>query len=141
MERLRKSPDLVGTGVEEMLRYDAPAQFIARRTNEKVELEGVALQTGSLIAIGLGAANRDETVFESPDEFEITRHPNPHVSFGHGRHYCIGNALARLEATTFFATLLRRFQKIVPAWEGRTPEWRPTLSFRCPLSLPVVLGA
>ncbi|MBX3733982.1 MAG: cytochrome P450 [Verrucomicrobiae bacterium] len=139
MERLRQAPEAMATAVEEMLRYDAPAQFVARRVNVPVDLGGVRLEPGTLVAVGLGSANRDESVFRDPDRFDISRHPNPHLSFGHGRHFCLGNALARLEATTFFTALLQRFPRIEPAWEGASPAWRPTLSFRCPNSLPVVL--
>ena len=139
MNHLRQTPEAIPTAVEEMLRYDAPAQFVARRVITPTTLEGVDLEPGTLIAVGLGSANRDEAVFDHPDTFDVTRHPNPHLSFGHGRHFCIGNTLARLEASILFRTVLQRFPSITPAWRGACPEWRPTLSFRCPASLPLVV--
>jgi len=138
-ERLRENPSLVESGVEEMLRFDAPAQFIARRVEQPLEMEGIRLEPGALIALGLAAANRDERAFERPNDFDVGRSPNPHLSFGHGIHFCVGNALARMEAKQMFVALLERFRSIRLACSASALPWRPTTSFRCPLSLPVVL--
>jgi len=109
-ERLRGNDALIEDAVEEMLRFDAPAQFIARRVEQPLALEGMELQPGAFIAVGLAAANRDAAAFERQDEFDVSRTPNPHLSFGHGHHFCVGNALARLEAKLFFTTLRERFE-------------------------------
>ena len=140
LERLRAEPSLVSSAVEEMLRFDAPAQFIARRVEQPFELEGVHLEPGALIALGLAAANRDETAFDRPDEFDVGRSPNPHLSFGHGAHFCVGSALARMEAQLLFTTLLERFGSLRLACSPSELKWRPTTSFRCPLALPVRLS-
>ena len=139
LERLRANPASVASAVEEMLRFDAPAQFIARRVEQPLALEGVQLEPGALIALGLAAANRDETAFNRPDDLDISRSPNPHLSFGHGAHFCVGSALARLEAQQLFTALLKRFGSIRLAGSPAEVRWRPTTSFRCPLALPVVL--
>jgi cytochrome P450 len=138
-ERLRENALLIDSAVEEMLRFDAPAQFIARRVEQPLELEGVQLESGALIAVGLAAANRDELAFDRPNDFDVGRTPNPHLSFGHGPHFCVGSALARMEAQQLFAALLGRYRSIRLACSAGALQWRPTTSFRCPLALPVVL--
>ena len=138
-ERLRANPSLIESAVEEMLRFDAPAQFIARHVEQPLEIEGIQLEPGALIALGLASANRDESAFDRPNDFDVGRSPNPHLSFGHGIHFCAGNALARMEAKQMFVALLERFRSIRLACSASALPWRPTTSFRCPLSLPVVL--
>ena len=138
-ERLRENASLIDSAVEEMLRFDAPAQFIARRVEQPFELEGIRLESGALIALGLAAANRDESAFDRPNEFDVGRSPNPHLSFGHGAHFCVGSSLARLEAQQLLAALLDRFHSIRLACSTSELQWRPTTTFRCPLALPVVL--
>jgi cytochrome P450 len=138
-ERLRENPSLIESGVEEMLRFDAPAQFIARRVEQPLEMEGIRLEPGALIALGLASANRDKQAFDRPNEFDVGRSPNPHLSFGHGIHFCVGNALARMEAKQMFVALLERFRSIHLACSASALPWRPTTSFRCPVSLPIVL--
>lgn len=138
-ERLKKNASLVDSAVEEMLRFDAPAQFIARRVEQPLELEGIRLETSALIALGLAAANRDESAFNRPNDFDVGRSPNPHLSFGHGSHFCVGSSLARLEAQQLFRALLDRYSSIRLACSPSALQWRPTTSFRCPLALPVVL--
>src|SRR5262245_20887573 len=139
-QRLRDNPSLIDSAVEEMLRFDAPAQFIARRVEHPLELEGTQLQSGALIALGLAAANRDESAFAHPNDFDVGRSPNPHLSYGHGAHFCVGSSLAHMEAQQLFTTLLNRFRSIRLAGNLRDLQWRPTTSFRCPLSLPVILS-
>ena len=138
-ERLRENSSLVQSAVEEMLRFDAPAQFIARRVEQPLEMEGIRLEPGALIALGLASANRDERAFDRPNDFDVGRSPNPHLSFGHGIHFCVGNALARMEAKQMFVALLERFRSIRLTCSASALQWRPTTSFRCPLSLPIVL--
>ncbi len=139
LARLRDDPGLLAPGIEEMLRFDAPAQFIARRLESPLDLHGVRLDTGSVVALGLASANRDEAAFTDPGRFDVARSPNHHLSFGQGAHFCVGATLARMEATQMFTELLRRFRGIELVGTFEELRWRPTTSFRCPMSLPVVL--
>ena len=107
LRKLRANPDGARMAVEEMLRYEGPFQRNRRLATEAVELDGHLIQKGQLVVQMLGAANRDPAVFPNPDSFDIERHPNRHVSFGHGPHFCIGAPLARLEAPAING-LLRR---------------------------------
>jgi cytochrome P450 len=96
--------------LEEGLRWNCPVIPLSRTPAVPVELGGVHINPGDHIAIILGAANRDETVFENPDEYDIFRKPGPkHVAFGGGAHICIGQHLARLEMTAALNALLDRF--------------------------------
>ena len=84
--------------VEEVVRYRTPVQIIFRQTKQAVELHGVTIPRDAFVLVAVGAANRDPAAFPDPNRFDPARDPNPHVGFGHGIHYCIGAALARLEA-------------------------------------------
>jgi cytochrome P450 len=97
------------------------------------EVAGVRVKQGVLIALLLGAANRDPQVFDDPDRFDIGRADNRHVAFGHGVHFCLGAALARTEAQIAIPTLLRRF----PDFDGeRDPRhWKRSMVLRGPTSL------
>lgn len=98
--------------VEELLRFEAPIQLNNRRTTVATTLAGVALAPGTNVTLCIAAANRDETVFERPDELCLTRDPNPHLCFGSGIHTCAGLHIARLEGRIAIASLLRRFPKL-----------------------------
>ena len=104
---LAPGPD-VAACVEEMLRFDSALQLFERTATADVELGSVTVAEGEEIAVLLGAANRDPTVFESPDEFRVSRTPNQHLAFGSGLHFCLGAPLARMElvesVTALFAT-------------------------------------
>ncbi len=104
---LAEDPDLVDTGIEELLRLDPPVQITQRFPGEDVELGGHTLRAGSFVIVGLGAANRDPAVFADPHRIDLTRSPNPHLSFGGGAHHCVGAALARIEARIALPALLR----------------------------------
>ncbi len=91
-------PSLVPAAIEESLRYDSPFQFTLREAKVDAELSGVTIPAGSLILNMIGAANHDPAHFVDPDQFDITREQQPHVGFGQGIHYCLGAALARMEA-------------------------------------------
>jgi cytochrome P450 len=97
LARLRDDPQLVPAAVEELLRYDSPVQFAARVSLEDLEVGGVAIPRGARVMVLLGAANRDPARFAEPDALDVERPDAGHVAFGHGPHFCLGNALARLE--------------------------------------------
>lgn len=100
------------TAVEEFLRFDSPLQLFERTAKEDLEISGVKIRKGEKVASLLGAANRDSAVFQDPDSLDITRAPNPHISFGGGIHFCIGAPLARLEMSIALPALINRFPKL-----------------------------
>ncbi len=134
MERLRSNPAQIASAVEEMLRYDGPIQLNNRRLTAPIELGGRKLADGTLITIGIGAANRDSAQFADPDRFDVARKPNRHVAFGHGDHVCVGMNVARMEGRIAFASLLRKFSRIEPDGE---PERDRRVRFRGFRRLPV----
>jgi unspecific monooxygenase len=122
LKRLRDDPSLVRTAIEELMRFDTPLQMFERWVLEDVELFGLKVPKGQELALLFGSANRDPAVFDRPDELDVGRHPNPHMSFGAGIHFCIGAPLARVELEASFATILRRFPGMELVEE---PEWKP----------------
>ncbi|HWE66677.1 MAG TPA: cytochrome P450 [Acidimicrobiales bacterium] len=108
MARLAADPSLMTNAVEEMLRWVSPIKNMARTTTRDVELEGTALAAGQELILLYPSANRDAAVFENPDTFEIGRSPNPHMAFGFGAHFCLGNQLARLELKVMVERILAR---------------------------------
>ena len=106
---------------------------------KRVELGGKRISAGQTVTLMLGAANRDPAQFPEPDRLEITRRDNPHVAFGHGIHFCMGAALARLEGQIAIDTMLRRLPALRLA--GGALEWRPSHALRGLRSLPVVFQA
>lgn len=137
LERLRDDPELVGTAVEELLRYESPAQIISRTVDEDLDLDGHRLRKGDAAVALLGAANRDPEAFDDPDRLDVGRTPNPHVAFGQGIHFCLGAPLTRMEAEIAFPALLRRFPRMELATDR--PQWRDTAVLRGLRSLPVRL--
>jgi cholest-4-en-3-one 26-monooxygenase len=114
-ERLRAEPDLVLGAVEEVLRWSSPLIYIGRTVAVDTELRGQLLRRGDRVALYWPSANRDADVFDDPESFDITRHPNPHVTFnGGGVHLCLGAALARLELRVFLEELVRRAPVLTP---------------------------
>lgn len=112
LERLRAEPDLMPEAVEELLRYDAPAQATFRRVLQDAQMGGIAMERGATIVLLMGAANRDPEVFETPDKLDIGRTGGPHLSMSRGIHHCLGAALARLEGRIALEMLLERFPTI-----------------------------
>jgi cytochrome P450 family 142 subfamily A polypeptide 1 len=110
--RLRDDPSLVTSAVEEMLRWVSPIKNMARTVTADVELRGKSLKKGQKLLLLYESANRDEDVFEEPFSFDITRHPNEHVAFGFGTHFCLGNSLARLEIRVMVERILARLPDI-----------------------------
>lgn len=134
--RLREAPGLRESAVEELLRYDAPIQAAARLITEPMEMAGRTLRPGRLLVLLLGSANRDPAAYVQPDRLDISRAPNPHVSFGGGRHLCLGAALARMEGACVLEVLGRRVREM--ALDGAA-ERRHSTSFRSWARLPVSL--
>jgi cytochrome P450 len=110
--RLCAEPRLAKAAVEELLRYDPPVQAMRSVTACAVELGGVEIPAGTGVLMLNAAANRDPSVFARPHALELTRSPNPHLTFGFGSHFCLGAPLARLEGRVVFETLARRFPAI-----------------------------
>ena len=109
LERLRRDPDLLAPCAEEMLRWATPIYYFRRTATRDVELQGVRIGAGDKVTTWLTSGNRDETVFDAPDVFDIGREPNPQVAFGPGGiHHCLGAHLARLEIRITFEELLSR---------------------------------
>jgi cholest-4-en-3-one 26-monooxygenase len=108
-ERLRNDRTLLPSAVEEMLRFVTPVMNFRRQATEDLELAGQSIKEGDKIVFFHVSANRDETVFEDPDRFDVGRKPNPHMAFGGGGpHFCLGANLARMEIIVMFEHLLDR---------------------------------
>jgi cytochrome P450 len=106
-------PGVIPNAVEELLRYEAPSPIQARTVMRDVEVHGRTVPKGSKMAMLTGSAGRDERVFPDPDRFDVTRRIDQHVSFGHGIHFCLGAALARLEARVALEEMLTHR----PSWD------------------------
>jgi pimeloyl-[acyl-carrier protein] synthase len=134
-ERLRSDPGLIRSAVEELLRYDSPVQLTGRTLLEDVELEGRRMRKGNQVIASLAAANRDPARFRDPDELDIGREDNHHLSFSAGIHFCLGAPLARVEGQAAIGAMTRRFATMELATDD--VEWRPTVTLRGPARLPV----
>jgi cytochrome P450 len=106
---LRRSPELVPSAIEEALRYRSPVPFTARVTTREVTLGNVSLPPQQQVFVSLISANHDERRFPDPEAFVVDRHPNPHLAFGRGIHFCLGAPLARLEARIVLGLLLEHY--------------------------------
>jgi cytochrome P450 family 109 len=111
-EKLRQDPSLIPNAIEETLRYRSPVQALPRRVKMDTEIGGYQLKPGQMVLAWIGSANRDEKKFNNPDEFDLTRNPNAHLSFGKGIHFCLGAPLARLEAKIALTEFLKRYSAI-----------------------------
>jgi cytochrome P450 len=137
LERLRDEPDLIETAVEELLRFDSPVQLTGRVVSEDLEVGGVQMRPGHFVMVLLGAANRDPAQFPDPDRLDLARHPNQHLSFGRGIHFCLGAPLARVEGQVAIGSLVRRFPRL--RLDGE-PVQRDTVTLRGLESLPVAVA-
>jgi cytochrome P450 len=129
-QRLREDRSLVETVIEETLRYESPVQQLFRVATRDVEVSGVKIAEGEMVAVFFGAANRDPREFPRPDEFRLDRDLRNHVSFGMGIHYCLGAPLARAEARISLNAFLDRFPVLK---HGEAPAVRQTAS-------PIIFG-
>lgn len=132
--RLCQTPAIAGSAVEELLRYDAPAQFVSRYATEELDLGGDRVAPGDVALLFLGAANRDPAAFTDQDGLDLTRARNDHLAFSYGHAYCFGAPLARLAGQLFFATLGRRLPGL--ATDG-APAFFDTIGLRGLSALPV----
>ncbi len=108
---LREGADLE-VAVEEFIRFVTPIHNMCRVATEDVEIGGSQVSAGDQLVLMYSSANRDPWHFESPEELDVTRHPNHHISFGFGTHFCLGSSLARLEIRVFFEELLERVREV-----------------------------
>lgn len=140
--RLASDPGLMAACVEECLRWVSPVQMTKPRfaTREMV-WQGMQFRRGDMLAAFLAAANVDPARFVHPHAFDITRHPNPHLSFGTGAHFCLGFQLARAETAIALERLLARFPAMRLVEEERAIAWRRRLGIRALVRLPVRLAA
>ncbi len=133
---LRADMSLVDAAVEETLRYEGPVENATfRYAAEPLEIAGRDIDRGDPVMICLSAADRDDSRYPAPDDFDIHRDSRGHLAFGHGLHYCLGAPLARLEARTALRTLLDRAPAL--ALDGPPGEWLPGMLIRGVRSLPV----
>ena len=113
LDRLREDPSLLPVAIEEFLRWATPVHHFRRTATRDVELRGKQVRAGDKVVVWFGSGNRDEDVFVDPYDFDVARTPNDHVTFGKGGpHFCLGNALARLELRIMFEELLPRLDSI-----------------------------
>ncbi|MEY9183014.1 cytochrome P450 [Bradyrhizobium sp. USDA 326] len=139
MRLLRSDPGLMPSCVEECLRYVSPIQMTKPRfVTRDMEWMGRNFKRGNMIAALLAAANCDPARFERPQVFDIARHPNPHLSFGTGVHFCLGFQLARVEAAVGIERLLLRFPNL-RLNRGVSIRWHKRLGIRALTALPVRL--
>jgi cytochrome P450 len=113
--RLQHEPALLDSAVEELLRWTTPLMHFRRTATEDTELAGQLIRSGDKVVLYYISANRDDAVFAEPDRLDLGRTPNPHLAFGSGSHYCLGAALARLEAKALLRELSGHLQRIEPA--------------------------
>ena len=127
--------------IEEFLRFVSPVQFSKPRYVRKdVKLGGVELKKGEKIMVMIGAANMDATANEAPEKLDLERHPNRHIAFGTGIHFCLGYQLARIEGKCALKALFGRWPKLALAIDPEQVRWRPHPGLRAIEHLPVVAG-
>jgi cholest-4-en-3-one 26-monooxygenase len=112
LAKVRRDPSLVASAIEEALRYSPPVMYFRRTATADTELRGVPIPKGSKVVVYYPSANRDEDVFPDPDRFDVTRHPNEHLAFGYGEHFCLGASLARMQLRSMIGEVLRRFPRL-----------------------------
>ena len=111
-EKLKRSPELVPSAVEEIVRWTSPVNYMKRVVAEDLEFRGQKLRKGENLILFYASANRDEAVFEDPDTFRVDRDPNPHLAFGIGEHFCLGAHLARQSQRALLRELIGRIDAI-----------------------------
>lgn len=138
LELIQADPELIPGAVNEVGRLESPSQIISRVATRDVDLHGVRIPEGALVAINLAQANRDPDVYPDPDRFDVTRKDAVTLTFGHGAHFCVGTALARMEVEELLHMLLPRMTGARILTDPIV--WRPTPAFRCPEELVIQFG-
>ncbi|MEU9338936.1 cytochrome P450 [Streptomyces sp. NPDC048290] len=141
MSRLRENPDDIPVAVEELLRYVPMPNGLnfCRYALEDVELGGVLVRAGEPVLVDMSAANRDPEVYRDPESLVLDRKPEaPHLSFGHGAHFCVGSRLARLELQVAVRTLLERLPGLKPAVPEEELKWKAEAMLKGLYELPVM---
>ena len=128
LQQLRNRPEIIGSAVEELLRFESPVQHTARIAPADMQLGGKTIQKGSRVVAVLAAANRDPNRFPDPDRLDLLRPDNRHLAFGWAAHFCFGAPLARMEGQIAFNKLLRRLSR--PALLDETLDWRGNAGLR-----------
>jgi cytochrome P450 len=137
LARLRADRSLIPAFIEEVLRFEPPAQAAPRSTTQEVELGGVKLPEGARVLAMIASANRDEAHFQDPDRFDMDRTGQKNLHFGHGAHFCLGAQLARMEGRLALGALLDKVGRVERGPEPMT--WHRTLVVRGPGALPIAL--
>jgi cytochrome P450 len=140
LEKVRALPGLLPSAIEEVLRYRSPLQWMFRVVRRDVELHGHTVPAGKVILAMIGAANRDPKQFAEPNRFDVARDPNPHIAFGHGVHFCLGAALARMEARIALQYWLQNVEQLELAG-SKSWEPRKGLHVHGPVKLPLKFRA
>ncbi len=137
-ERLKAEPALLESAIEEWLRFDGPSGAVARVVARDLSFGRKEMKRGQRVFAFVNAANRDPDAFPAAEEFDIGRRANPHLTFGHGIHFCLGAPLARLEARIAAQRLAERFPDI--RLTDAVPQWHDSLILRGVKALPVIPG-
>jgi len=138
LDRLRREPELLGSAVEEFLRFESPIQIATRLPVENLVLRGKKILKGQTVVLMLGAANRDPERFADPDRLDVGRTENKHTAFGWGSHFCLGAPLARIETQLALKLLLERAPRLERA--GESLQWREDNNIRSLRALRVRVG-
>ncbi|MEM8754448.1 MAG: cytochrome P450 [Pseudomonadota bacterium] len=138
LARFRTDPGLTDSALEEVMRFDGPTSSLVRAVARDHEFGGKRMREGDRVFVMVTAANRDPSIFEDPDRFDVARAPNRHLTFGQGVHVCIGARLAREEGRIAVRRFFDRFPKVALAPEA-APEWRDAMVPRGLTSLPLDL--
>ena len=136
-QKLRDEPALMPNAIEEFLRYDGTVKWVTRMAREDMEIGGERIDTGDLVVLLTGAANRDPSQFPDHDRFDVTRTPGRHIAFGIGPHFCEGAPLARIEVEIAMNTLLRRMPRLRFAVPADTLAWDEASHLRSLRALPL----
>ncbi|EEK50569.1 cytochrome P450 [Bacillus cereus ATCC 10876] len=138
LQLLKENPKLIDAAIEEGLRYYSPVEVTtARWAAEPFQIHDRTIEKGDMVVIALASANRDETVFENPEVFDITRENNRHIAFGHGSHFCLGAPLARLEAKIAITTLFNRMPELQIKGDREEIKWQGNYLMRSLEELPL----
>jgi cytochrome P450 len=122
LAKVQADPDLIPKLVNEALRVGSPVKHFARRATQDTVLSGQQIRKGDRFMLLYQSANRDPDIFDEPDQFDITRHPNKHIAFGYGPHMCIGQHLAKQELRIMFEELLPRIEKLEIAGDRKVVQ-------------------